>query len=116
MKTTLLVLCLMALTAVAQTNSVPIPGATDAIPNAELAKLLVAVIVPIVVAGVKFVVPKLPRASIPPIAIAMGALADWLGALVGAWHFSWISGTVLGAYGIGVREAVVKLKKWNAPE
>lgn len=107
MKTnTLVLVCLTALTftAIGQTNApVPIPGATDAVPDVALSKLLLAVIVPVVVMLGKTLV-KLPKASIPVIAIALGALADYIGALLGAWQGAWIVGAVLGAAGIGVRQ------------
>lgn len=107
MKTnTLVLVCLTALTftTLGQTNApVPIPGATDAVPDVALSKLLLAIIVPVVVMIGKTLV-KLPKASIPVIAIALGAAADYIGALLGAWQGAWIVGAVLGAAGIGVRQ------------
>lgn len=107
MKTnTLVLVCLTALTitTLGQTNApVPIPGATDAVPDVALSKLLLAVIVPVVVMLGKTLV-KLPKASIPVIAIALGAAADYIGALLGVWQGAWIVGAVLGAAGIGVRQ------------
>lgn len=107
MKTnTLVLVCLTALTftTLGQTNApVPIPGATDAVPNVELSKLLLAVVVPVVVMLGKTLV-KLPKASIPVIAIALGALADYIGALLGVWQRAWIVGAVLGSAGIGLRQ------------
>ena len=98
----------------AQTNTIPLPGATTAVPTVELGKLLIAVIVPIVVAGIKKAVSALtaktlPVTVIPIIAVACGAAADYVGSLVGAWHFSLLAGLVLGAAGVGLREAAVKL-------
>lgn len=107
MKTnTLVLVCLTALTitTLGQTNApVPIPGATDAVPDVALSKLLLAVIVPVVVMLGKTLV-KLPKASIPVIAIALGAAADYIGALLGAWQGSWIVGAVLGSAGVGLRQ------------
>jgi hypothetical protein len=105
-----------AFTVLAQyhTNTVPIPGATDAVPNAELSKLLLAVIVPAIVAAGKRLV-KLPKPAIPVIAIALGAAADYAGALLGVWHGSFVVGAVMGSAAIGVREVGNQLMKWNAP-
>jgi hypothetical protein len=115
MKTTarfVVVLSLMAaLTVLAQTNSVPIPGATNAVPNAELSKLLLAVIVPVVVALAKLVLPKLPSVSLPILAVALGAGADYVGALLGAWQGSFVVGAVLGSAGVGLREVADQLKQ-----
>lgn len=106
----LVLVWLTALTVFAQTNSVPtFPGASSTPPDASLAKLLLAVIVPLIVAGIKKVVPKIPKASIPPLAIALGALADWGGSLAGVWNGNMVVGMVLGASSVGVREAAVKL-------
>jgi hypothetical protein len=95
---------LTALPCLSQTNGVPIPGATDAVPNVELSKLLLAVIVPAVVALGRTLVTKIPKPAIPVIAIALGALADYAGSLLGAWHGSFVVGAVMGAAGIGLRE------------
>jgi len=108
---------LTAVTVLAQTtNTVPvIPGATDAVPNVELTKLLLAVIVPSIVALGKSLLPKLPKPSIPVIAIALGALADYGGALLGAWQGSFVVGAVLGAAGVGVRQVGHEFLKWGSP-
>jgi hypothetical protein len=44
-------------------------------------------------------------------AIALGALSDYLGSLLGFWHGSAVSGLLLGAAGIGVREAADQLRR-----
>lgn len=106
-----------ALTALAQTNSVPaLPGATDVNPDIELSKLLLAVIVPLIVAGIKAITPKLPGALIPPLAIALGALSDYIGAKLGLWHGSFLLGLLLGAAGVGIREAATQLKQVVLPK
>lgn len=112
---------LFTVSAIAATNGVVIPGATDAVPTVELGKLLIAVIVPLIVAGAKAVMPHIPSAFLPPLAIALGALADYVGALLGAWQGNIIVGLALGAAGIGVREVADQLKQQakqdpNAPK
>lgn len=110
-----LLTALSTLTLIAQTNTTALPGATDAVPAVELGKLLIAVIVPLIVAGARAVAPKIPKAMLPPLAIALGALADYVGSLLGAWQGNIVVGLALGAAGIGVREASVQLKSLAAP-
>lgn len=99
-----LLTALLTITALAATNTIALPGATDAVPTVELGKLLIAVIVPLIVAGAKGIFPHIPGAFIPPLAIALGALADYVGSLLGAWQGNVIVGLALGAAGIGVRQ------------
>lgn len=103
---------LTAFNLLAQTNSVPtLPGASSTPPDASLAKLLLAVIVPLVVAGIKKITPSIPSVSLPVIAIVLGAGADYVGSLVGVWEGSFVVGAVLGAAGVGLREAGDQVKQ-----
>lgn len=102
---------LFTISALAATNGVPLPGATDAVPTVELGKLLIAVIVPLIVAGAKALLPSIPGTMIPPLAIALGALADYVGSLLGVWQGNLIVGLALGAAGIGIREVATQWTK-----
>ncbi len=98
------------------TNNIPLPGATTVAPTIELGRLLIAVIVPLIVAGVKFFTPKLPAAVIPPLAIVLGIVADYIGSLLGVWQGNILVGLALGAAGIGLREASVKVGRVVLPK
>jgi len=101
--------------AAAEAAMTAIPGATDAVPNAELAKLLLVVIVPALVALGKWLLPKLPKPAIPILAIALGSAADYAGSLLGAWNGSFVIGAVLGSAAVGLREIGHQFMLWNTP-
>lgn len=70
---------------------------------AKLASLVIPVLVPIAVAGIKSVMTMLPSALVPIIAIVVGALLDVVTAWLGnGAPSSW--GVMSGLAGIGVRE------------
>lgn len=106
---------LFTVSAIAQTNGVTLPGATHEPPAVELGKLLIAVIVPLIVAGAKGLLPHIPSAIVPPLAIALGALADYVGSLLGVWEGNWVVGLALGAAGIGIREVADQWKQKLIP-
>lgn len=110
-----LLTALSTLTLIAQTNTTGLPGATNAVPAVELGKLLIAVIVPLIVGAAKGILPRIPSKMIPPLAIALGALADYVGALLGAWNGNWIVGLALGAAGIGIREVADQWRNRPVP-
>jgi len=97
------------------TVPVPIPGATNAVPDVELSKLLISVIVPGLVWFGKWLLPRLAKPAIPILAIVLGAGADYAGSLLGAWQGSFVIGAVLGSAAIGLREVGHQFVLWNSP-
>ena len=102
------VLLAFTLVALAQvTNAVP-PVANPVV-TLDLVNLwngLIVLVVPLVVLGIKKVLPVLPKITWPIAATLLGVAADWLLAKSGALpHSSWELGALCGAAGIGLREA-----------
>jgi hypothetical protein len=98
--------CILSL--VAQTNGVPtVPGAATvgAFGTAQFfLDVGVPILTPILVAGIKKVMPKIPPALIPPIAISLGAIVNALGTVSLGNDPSIWKAVLLGFASIGVRE------------
>lgn len=75
-----------------------------------IATLATTVVVPLLLAAAKKLIPKLPKASLPVAAPLLGALVD-----VGTHYATGTSNPLLGALagsaGVGLRELVDQLKK-----
>lgn len=118
MKTLLAVLVslvMLPVLALAQTNSVPeltVPGSD----GTSLLLIVIPLVVPILVAIGKFMIPKLPTWTLPIIAPALGALVDYLTTLVTGGTSSPVLAATLGSAGVGLRELIDQLKqKINPP-
>jgi hypothetical protein len=72
---------------------------------------LTPVLVPVIVAAGKAMLGHIPGALIPMIAIGLGYAIDLLNHYVVGGGIGGVWGAVLGAAGIGVREALDQLKK-----
>jgi hypothetical protein len=67
--------------------------------------ILIAALVPLAVAGIKKLLPNIPKVAWPVGAALLGILSNWLLAEAGALpHSSWELGALCGAAGVGVRE------------
>jgi len=78
----------------------------------QLGPLLLAVVVPIIIAGVKKVVPLIPGWLIPIIAPAVGYLANLISGLLGGVKTdSAFAAALLGLAGVGIREIFDQIKK-----
>lgn len=100
---------LFSLTAMAQaaTNVVSGGGGTPIVPlnMTTLWNTLIVVLIPIVVAGIKKVLPNIPTVAWPVGAALLGVLSNWLLAKAGAIpQSSWELGALCGAAAVGVRE------------
>ena len=102
------ILLAFTLVALAQvTNGLPVGPAIPALkPDAvTLWNLLIVLVVPLVVLGVRKVTPVLPKITWPVLATLLGVAADWLLAKSGALpQSSWVLGALCGGAGIGLRE------------
>lgn len=104
----------------AQTNDVPVlPVDPSAVDPLLLFNSLVAVLTPLMIAGVKFlggkVLPKLPKAILPALAPFVGMLIAYLFKVVGFEDVTTGWGAALyGLAGVAVREFVDQIKKFGA--
>jgi len=79
--------------------------------KAQLWAYGISVLTPLVIAGIKKLVPTVPKVALPCIAPFVGLLAGFgMNALIGS-HLSWIDGVSLGMIGVFVREVVDQVKK-----
>ena len=107
---------LVAVAALAQDASptptivVPAPDSTQA-----LAITLIAALAPVVIALVKYLVPKIPTVWLPFAAPIAGMLIDVLAQFVGSAGVSPLVAAFAGLAGVGVREAVDQVKQRIKP-
>lgn len=75
---------------------------------------LIPAAVPLVIAVVKLLLPRIPKVWLPILAPVLGALADIFiqGAQGGAIQAPWL-GAALGAAGVGLREIADQVRKLN---
>ena len=107
-------LLFVASIAIAQTNSVPaIPG----VPADSLGwvNLLIAGLTPIVISGIKKVVPKIPTVALPFAAPIVGVILTQIEAFVTGHSTSLVTGAVAGALGLYLREVVDQSKQKLSP-
>lgn len=72
---------------------------------------LIAVLVPIVVAAVKKMLPKVPSWALPLLAPIIGAAGDAILAVLAGIPMTGWQGALAGLAGVGVREIVDQTKK-----
>jgi len=110
----LLLLPLFAFGADGGTNSVsPQLTATvtdDAIP-ANWFDGLIPLAAPMLIALIKWALPRVPSYYLPWLAPLLGAGVDWIGSLAGLSAANPVMGALLGASGVAVREALDQAKK-----
>jgi hypothetical protein len=90
------------------------PAAVPAAPAAQPLTWVQAVIAfttPLVIAGVKLVVPRIPRLWLPFLAPVVGLLIDVVAHLSAGTALNPTVALALGAAGVGLREAVNQIKK-----
>lgn len=74
-------------------------------------QLLIPIAVPLIIAGLKALIPKLPKKLTPFLAPIIGALIDVLLNLADLGSGVGAVGAFLGSAGVGVREMVDQVKK-----
>jgi hypothetical protein len=79
--------------------------------NAELLKGLIPVITPIVIALVRFGLPKVPAKYYPLLAAVIGIALDAVAHFAIGASLSPLAGLALGLAGVGLREAKDQLSK-----
>lgn len=73
------------------------------------------IIVPIVIAGIKYLKPKIPTWLLPVLAGPLGALVEYINHLATGSSTSMVVAVLLGLAGVGVREVVDQLKPVSDP-
>ena len=66
----------------------------------------IAVVTPLIITGVKKLVPKVPKWLLPTLAPFVGIAVGLALNAVGGAHLTWVDGAQLGALGVFVRELV----------
>lgn len=74
------------------------------------------VIVPLAIAGIKYLKPKIPTWLLPLLAGPLGALVDFINTYVTAHPSNLVVAVLLGLAGVGVREVVDQLKPKADPK
>jgi len=87
--------------------------AEDLIP--QIITALTPVLVPLLIVLAKLAIAKLPKWSLPILAMVLGVLLDVLNGLVTGTTLGPMWGAILGFAGVGVREIVDQLKKAVSP-
>jgi hypothetical protein len=72
---------------------------------------LIPLLVPLVIAAAKALVPQVPRWTLPILAPVLGAVAEIAGYYAGLTTGNPLLGAILGAAGVGLREIVDQLKR-----
>ena len=76
---------------------------------------LILVLVPILLYGMKLVVPMIPKWLIPILAPILGAALDILNSYLTGHSLSPMTGAVLGGLGVWLREVIDQVKKAATP-
>jgi hypothetical protein len=71
--------------------------------------IVIPAAVPLVIAVVKVLVPKVPKTWLPILAPVLGALAEFL--VTGTFDQGTLLGAIAGSAGVGLREIVDQLRK-----
>lgn len=85
--------------------------AAPAAPGLPAPALLIAVVVPLLIAGLKKLFPKIPGALLPVLAPVLGGLLEALLASLGTDAGGTVTGVVAGSAGTGLREIVDQNRK-----
>lgn len=77
---------------------------------------LIPVLTPLIIAGVKLLVPKIPGAWLPVLAPVLGLVLDLISHFTTGSNLNVWLAAGLGLAGVGVREAVDQVSKAGAPK
>ncbi len=98
-----------------------VPGDSPVAPEAPVttamgwAALLIPITTPILIAAFKQLIPKIPRVALPVAAPLIGAALQIVLNYAGMTDADTLTGMVLGAAGVALREAVDQVKKLGEP-
>jgi MFS superfamily sulfate permease-like transporter len=108
MKTTLLLL-LVPCAVLAQTNAAVLTSVPSG--TADWLNMLIAVVTPVVIAGVRWLLPKIPKIALPLIAPVIGVILDQLAGILTSHQPGVVAGAISGAVGLWLREAADQSRK-----
>jgi hypothetical protein len=103
-------LSFFAFAVAAQTNNVPVPPGVPA-DAVSWVNLIIAGLTPVVIAGIKFITPRIPGVALPFIAPAIGLALAQIEAWVTGNPASLVLGAAAGGLGVFLRELVDQSKK-----
>lgn len=118
MKTSIVAMVLFAGAAAAATNDVPVVPDPLHTSQADLWRYGIAVVTPLLIALVKWGVPKIPGLVILSVAPFVGVVIGVALNAVSSANLAWVDSAQLGALGVYIRELVdqsVKLRQQNKP-
>lgn len=100
------VMMFIGMVALCQTNTITISDPQPVIQGGSLTipQMLIAIAVPMILAGFKAFIPKIPKRLIPWLAPAIGAVLDIALNATNVAEGNGSYGAALGALGIGIRE------------
>lgn len=106
-----------AVLVLAQVDAPPVDTAVAAPVAAPLTwqQSLIAVVTPLLIAGIKLAVPKIPRVWLPILAPLLGVGLEYVSHLATGATLNVWAGLALGAAGVGLREAVTQIHKALPP-
>lgn len=90
-------------------------GKAPVAPALSILQALIPLLVPVLIALVKWFVPQIPKPLLPWLAPVFGMLVGWIDNAAGVSGSNVILSAVLGAAGVAVREAFDQAKKGMAP-
>ncbi len=105
-----------ALAANAATGPLADPGSAGGPASPGPWEMLIPVLVPVAIAGLKFLVPKVPPAWLPIIAPVLGAALEITMHFAGLSTGNGVVGALLGSAGVGLREIVDQLRKTSVSQ
>lgn len=106
-----LAVLLLASAAQAATGSPAGPTASAGSPSSGGWELLIPVLVPVGIAGLKMLLPKIPSVWLPVIAPVVGAALEIVLHFAGLASGTGLVGALLGSAGVGLREILDQLRK-----
>ena len=74
-------------------------------------QILIPVLVPLLIAGGKFLIPRIPSWLLPIVAPILGGAVDAIAAYASGGTANPVLGAALGSAGVGLREIVDQMKK-----
>tara|TARA_R110000868_G_scaffold329464_1_gene590306 strand:+ start:108 stop:458 length:351 start_codon:yes stop_codon:yes gene_type:complete len=108
--TVVLLVMFLGFTAWAETSTIITPTASTG-----LILTLIPLLVPLAVACIKFLLPKVPKALLPILAPAIGAGIDAVASYATGHQSNLIAAALLGSAGVGLREIFDQVKQQVMP-
>jgi hypothetical protein len=102
---------LAACTGQAATGSLVDSSSASAPGSSSAWELMIPVLVPVIIAAVKWALPKVPAVALPILAPVLGAAMEIVLHFAGVSGSNGVLGAVLGAAGVGLREVIDQIKK-----